>query len=82
MLIKKKLKIMVASAIMLIQAARMARHPAVARACRYAAYKIQEIRETVSFGSQFHGLPHAASAQIAPSKSPRPRTGKVTIADL
>src|SRR5699024_7834964 len=79
MLIKNKLKIIVAKAMILIHGANFA-HDGVARACRYAAYKIQVANETVSFGSQPQKRPQAASAQIAPSTIPKPSTGKVPTA--
>src|SRR5690625_3402752 len=79
MLIKNKLKIIVAKAMILIHGANFA-HDGVARACRYAAYRIQVAKETVSFGSQPQKRPQAASAQIAPNTMPRPKVGRVTTA--
>ena len=63
----------------LIQAALRSRHPAVDRACRYAAYITQAMKDSVYLGSQPQYLPHASSAKTAPKITPNPKTGKAKI---
>src|SRR5699024_12286339 len=77
MLIKNKLKIIVAKAMILIHGANFA-DDGVAGACRYAAYKIQVANETVSVGYQRQKRLKAATVQVAPSNIPRPKTGEVS----
>ena len=81
MLMKNKLKIMVANAKRFTNAAFSGPQLGVARACRYAAYRTHVINDTASFGSHPQNRPHADSAQMAPNLTPRPKVGRAAIAD-